>query len=259
MPMIYIPSGKAREYSPLALNIFNGCDHGCTYCYVPSATFRPDANIRPIKRKTLLADLEKELKKFVPKEQILLCFLCDPYPVHDVETCVTREVLEILKKYECCIAILSKGGKRILRDLDIFKSYPAGKIKIGTTLTFLHDEKRAAIEPNAAPVLDRMAALEAVHAEGIKTFVSIEPVIDPTESLMAICHSIPFVDQYKVGKLNHDAKREKEINWTEFLSHALTILHEYHKEIYVKEDLRRAAPLIKVTAQESDMDYLSLK
>ena len=31
---IYEPAGRAREYSPLALNYFKGCTHNCAYCYV---------------------------------------------------------------------------------------------------------------------------------------------------------------------------------------------------------------------------------
>ena len=32
MGMIYEPRGRAREYSPLALNVYNKCDHFCRYC-----------------------------------------------------------------------------------------------------------------------------------------------------------------------------------------------------------------------------------
>ena len=33
MSLIYEPKGKAREYSPLALNVYSGgCDHACRYC-----------------------------------------------------------------------------------------------------------------------------------------------------------------------------------------------------------------------------------
>lgn len=35
---IYEPQGRAREYNPLALNLYRGCSHGCLYCYAPDAT-----------------------------------------------------------------------------------------------------------------------------------------------------------------------------------------------------------------------------
>jgi DNA repair photolyase len=33
MQTIYEPKGKAREYAPLALNLYESCPHGCKYCY----------------------------------------------------------------------------------------------------------------------------------------------------------------------------------------------------------------------------------
>ena len=37
MSIIYEPKGKAREYSPLAVNLYRGCSHGCLYCYANSS------------------------------------------------------------------------------------------------------------------------------------------------------------------------------------------------------------------------------
>ena len=37
--IIYEPKGRAREYSPLAANLYRGCGHGCIYCYAPAVTF----------------------------------------------------------------------------------------------------------------------------------------------------------------------------------------------------------------------------
>jgi hypothetical protein len=33
LKIIYEPKGPAREYAALALNLYNGCTHGCIYCY----------------------------------------------------------------------------------------------------------------------------------------------------------------------------------------------------------------------------------
>ena len=35
MNVIYEQKGRAREYAPLACNLYMGCTHGCKYCYAP--------------------------------------------------------------------------------------------------------------------------------------------------------------------------------------------------------------------------------
>ena len=40
--VIYEPRGKAREYSPLAVNLYFGCGHRCEYCYAPSFLHKTD-------------------------------------------------------------------------------------------------------------------------------------------------------------------------------------------------------------------------
>ena len=44
MSVIYTPKGAAREYSPLALNLYLQCTHACKYCYAPSAMQRAREN-----------------------------------------------------------------------------------------------------------------------------------------------------------------------------------------------------------------------
>ena len=81
MSVIYEPKGKAREYSPLACNLYKGCAHGCIYCYAPSATYtdRKTFSDNPQPRKNILQQLEKDASKFTrDPRSILLCFTCDP-------------------------------------------------------------------------------------------------------------------------------------------------------------------------------------
>lgn len=250
MGCIYEPSGKAREYSPLALNIYNGCDHGCQYCYVKNII----ADARTPKPKfNLLSDLEKDAKKGV-NAQVLLCFMSDPYCNLEMETGLTRKALEILNRYDVPVSILTKGGSRILRDLDIIKSFAS--IKVGATLTFDNPKDSLEWEPGAALPQDRLNMLKRMHEEGIKTWVSIEPVISPKQSMTMIALSLPFVDQYKIGRWNHD-KRAESTDWAKFGSSAVELLRAYGKQFYVKDDLAIHVP--GLTADETNHDLLAIK
>ena len=258
MTVIYEPKGKAREYAPLALNHYRGCDHGCSYCYVPAIFARDSgyvhSDVKP--RENVIEQLQKELKHGAPDKQILLSFTGDPYCHADVLIELTRRVLKMLSEAKAMIAVLTKGGTRCLRDIDLFKSWPS-PLKVGATLTFLTPAKSEQHEPHASLPVDRLIALRELHEAGVRTWASIEPVIEPKESLAVIRESLPFVDEYKIGKLNHV---ENNTDWAQFLRDAVAIMREARKPFYLKEDLRAYCPPdVQLSPEECDMDYLTLK
>ena len=140
---------------------------------------------RPEPRKDILKLLEKDLQKNKYTEQVLLSFVGDCYcdSVDNGET--VREVLKMLNYYKVPVAVLSKGGKKMLRDLDIFKQF-GDRITVGTTLTFLDEKKSKEWEPFAGTPSERLKTLKTLHDNGIKTFASFEPTIEPEESLKLI-------------------------------------------------------------------------
>lgn len=249
--VIYEPKGKAREYSPLALNLYLGCTHNCKYCYAPSCIQKSRENYFkvPEPRKNILENLEKQLKKEVPKEQILLSFVGDVYCETSDNNETTRQVLEMLLKYKAPVAILTKGGKRCLKDLDIFKKF-GEHITIGATLTFDNDKDSLEWESGGAVPSERLEALKILHEEGIKTFASFEPVIIPEQSINLIKQSLDFIDVYKIGKINNYKGIDKTIDWTKFLQEAIDILRPAGKEFYIKHDLRKSAPSIRLYGNE---------
>jgi DNA repair photolyase len=255
---IYRPSGKAREYSPLALNIFLGCDQNCSYCFTPSILRREHANEEPEERPGLLINLAKELEKNPPREQVLLCFMGDPYCHLDERTHTTAGVLQLFLHYKVPTAILTKGGRRSLRDIDLMKKF-GPLLKFGATLTFVDDRLRKEWEPNASETMERLEVLQEMHEAGIKTWASIEPVIDPIESLAAIALSVPFCDEYRVGKLNHNAQLEGKVDWAQFLKDVVFILRAEGKQFYVKEDLRAFDVDKILRPEECDADALAVK
>ena len=254
--IIYIPKGKAREYSPYALNIYTGCNHNCKYCYVKFLRlqrYKPNNEIEP--RKDILEKLEKQIKKQEINEQVLLCFMGDPYCKADVEYETTRDVLNILLKYDISTAILSKGGGRILRDIELFKKFR--NIKVGATLTLIEEKESLFYEPGAALPRERIETLGILHREGIKTWVSFEPVIRPLTTYQLLELSYPFVDQYKVGKMNY-YKLDSIVDWKEFGDTITTKLIKLKKDFYIKKDLYKYMN-IKLDDKYIDQDYLTLK
>ena len=256
MSLIYTPKGKAREYSPLALNVYSGgCDHGCKYCYCSSMqrAFGREWTQSPIPRS--LRGLEPEAKK--ANRQIMLCFVGDPYCKAEQTHRNTRNAIEILRAARCSIAILSKGGARCLDDLDAFLSWPDGRVKVGATLTFMDAKKAAEWEPGAATPQERIDSLRELHSAGVKTWASIEPVIEPEESLAVIKASLPYVDAYKVGRWNHDT-RANVIDWATFGKSAVDMIRSAGKALYVKIDLQSRFEPGYLTAAETNMESLSL-
>ena len=251
MGIIYSPRGRAREYSPLALNIYTGCDHGCKYCY---GKLMWQGKNWTTPRLRDLKGLEREVERLDKDKQVLLCFMGDPYCHLESENMQTRKVLELFLDYQVPTAILTKGGKRCLRDLDLFLDFEA--VKVGATLTLIEEKDSLDWESNAALPGDRIETLRILHEQGIMTWVSLEPVIDPEQTLDLIDRTHEFVDHYKVGKMNH---YKSGIDWKTFGLQAIERLNEYGKDFYIKEDLAKYIPAAMMTREQRDMDYLNVK
>ena len=256
MAIIYTPKGRAREYSPLAANLYEGCSHGCLYCYAPGIRrMTLDAYSSLSKpRSEILSKLATDCKSFRDsRDQVLLSFIGDPYCHEEEEQKITREALRLFLEYRIPVAVLTKGGFRVRRDIDIMKKF-GRSIKVGATLTFHDPSLSLEWEPNAAPPFERIEGLRTIHENGIRTWASFEPVIDPDQSLRMIRASLDMVDEYRLGKLNHYRGIDEGIDWTAYLAQATALLRSKGKPFYVKQDLREAAPSIPLYGNEVLMD-----
>lgn len=264
--VIYEPKGRAYEYSPLAVNLYTGCLYACKYCFAPGichkkrSTFHTE--VEP--RKDILEKLEADCKKMKgdPRD-ILLCFTSDAYqpigikpfsyhaicaslalkPESDelkrrlgdldrINGDITREALLILEKYEMRVSILTKGGMRASRDFDILAR---NDWKFGTTLLFWDEDRKERWEPNSPSIINRCTAILNANAAQIYTWVSVEPVINPTEALMLILELRDTVDHFKIGKINYHKYIEDKIDWRRFRRDVEALLFE--KNYYLKKDL----------------------
>jgi len=239
--LIYEPAGRAREYAPLALNPYNGCTHGCSYCFAPAVLHKPRAvfHADPAPRADVIAKLERELDREPagkPRPPVLLCFTTDLYQPRAAETGISRRAIELLHEYGYPVQVLTKGGMRSAVDFDLLGAVAGDAY--AATLTFIEPAASAEWEPGAALPAERLAALALAHAEGITTWASLEPVVDPEQTLALIREAHGYVDLFKVGKLNYDPLA-KTIDWPAFAARAVALLEELGARYYVKNDLRR--------------------
>lgn len=65
-------------------------------------------------------------------------------------------------------------------------------LAVGFSLTGCDD-----LEPGASPNDQRIWAMQVLHNAGVKTWASIEPIIDPVKSFEMIERTIEFCDHYK--------------------------------------------------------------
>jgi DNA repair photolyase len=185
----------------------------------------------------VIALLEKDAAKLRgDPRRILFSFLSDPYQPLEATEQLTRQALEIVRRYGLKSQILTKGGGLVRRDFDLMKECGT---ELGVTLCFTDDNLRKFWEPDAAPVAERLDLLKAAHKAGISTWVSLEPVIVPSEALAVIRKAHRWVRFWKVGKLNHMKDVEKDVNWSDFRTQVEALLQSLGAAYYIKEDLRR--------------------
>jgi DNA repair photolyase len=265
MQAIYEPRGAAREYAPLACNLYRGCVHGCRYCYSP-ATLRMSreefhGSSRP--RPGILEALEKDARRLVSSRPVgmpyvLLCFTSDPYPPSASgfvapkqddwlrgtsppapnDSSTTRRALEILAAHDVPVEVLTKAGTRAARDFDLLATMRAA---FATTLLFTDDRDRAEWEPNAAPVEDRIEAIREAHRRSIPTWVSVEPIIDPKQALALIETLSDIVDEWRIGKLNHHPLAAT-IDWAAWAPRLLDAAQASGRRYMIKDALAGYLP-----------------
>ncbi len=200
------------EYGDYTINHVLGCAHGCNYpCYAMMMAKRfgkiktYDEWCQPKLVENALEILDAEIPKLKDKiKYVHLCFTTDPFMYGYEEVSNTSiEIIKKLNENNIKCTVLTKGIlPDILANLSKDNEY-------GITLVSLDEHFRAEMEPNAAPLAERIAALKALHDSGCKTWVSIEPYPTPNiidQDLMPILNSISFVDKIIFGRMHYNKK-----------------------------------------------------
>jgi len=254
MALIYVPKGPAKEYAELALNYYKGCGYKCKYCYVPGffkmlgskyVNFNTVSVVGPNKMVNENDKIDR-IYKILSKEakvlsgdnrRVLMCFTSDPYQPIEKEKRITRKCLEILGENNVKVTILTKNPVMAMElDSDLIVKYD---VELASTIIWADDNKRIIWEPNTGTIQSRINEMENATKNNIKTWVSIEPIIDPDEVLRVIDLLSGKVCKLKIGLVDPrwNPDEYKKIDWTKLLKQILNKLISNKQNYYIKNKL----------------------
>jgi DNA repair photolyase len=167
-----------------SINAYRGCEHGCIYCYArPTHAYYDlspglDFETKLFAKPDAAALLEKELA--APSYQcssIALGTNTDPYQPIEREYHTTREIIQVLKKHQHPLTIVTKSSL-VERDIDLLAPMAEKKlVQVFISITTLDHQLMQKMEPRATAPKRRLQTLSNLTQAGIPTGVMFAPVI----------------------------------------------------------------------------------
>ena len=195
---IKLPTGT-QEWAASNVNIQDGCEHNCRYCYAKTMAIR-------FKRMTAATWAEPSLrghdvaKGFTKRSGRIMFPTAHDITEQNIDACVV--VLGRMLKAGNDVLIVSKPRpscvERLCAELAPFRDQVVVRFSIGSA--------NAAVlkfwEPGAPTFRQRLASLKAAYLRDFKTSVSCEPILDSRiDHVVDAVH--PFVtDSIWLGKIN---------------------------------------------------------
>lgn len=167
-----------------SLNPYQGCEHGCTYCYARNTheywgySAGVDFESRIVVKHNAPALLRKffENKNWQPVP-ISLSGNTDCYQPIERKMKLTRQLLEICLDFRNPVGIITKNAL-VLRDLDILKELAERKLVcVYTSVTSVDEKLRSLLEPRTATYKSRLNVVKTLSKHGIPTGVMNAPLI----------------------------------------------------------------------------------
>lgn len=184
-PKTIVNEVKSPDLSmAFSLNPYQGCEHGCTYCYArPTHEYWGYSAGTDFERVILVKKnapelLEKTLmKKSWKPRTISLSGNTDCYQPCERKYGITRRLLEIMLKYRHPVGIITKNTL-INRDLDILTELAKlNLVSVYFSITSLNEDLKRVLEPRTATVKRKLETIERFVANDIPVGVMCAPII----------------------------------------------------------------------------------
>lgn len=167
-----------------SLNPYQGCEHGCSYCYARNShtywaldaavDFERHILVKKNAPQLLAQHLEK--KSWKPAA-IMLSGNTDCYQPLERKLEITRKLLATFWEYRNPVGIITKNAL-IERDIDLLKKLNSEHlVQVAFSINTLNEDLRRRMEPRTASVKRRLMAVEKLSKAGIPVKVMIAPII----------------------------------------------------------------------------------
>jgi DNA repair photolyase len=164
------------------LNPYVGCQFACSYCY--AAFFQPPGDRREswgqwVEVKANALELLRR-ERGIAGASIMVGSVTDPYQPIERETRLTRSLLEHLATVSPQPKIhIQTRSPFVVDDLDVLLRFE--RLTVGMSITTDDEMVRKAFEPQCASIGRRMEAVEQMSKAGIRTCISISPMLPVTD------------------------------------------------------------------------------
>jgi len=189
---------------------YTGCEHRCIYCYITSYIREP-WKVRP--KKDFLKYFERDLKKAV-KMPISMSNSSDPYPRMEKEMRITRGAIELMKRYDFPLLLLTKSDI-VVRDADLIENM---RSVVAITITTLDNELARKLEPYAPSPERRIKAIESLITRNIGVIVRFDPIIptinDSEEKIKEMVKLLSELGVVQIISSTYKAKRDNFLRLT---------------------------------------------
>jgi len=142
--------------------------------------------------------LRRELAASAPGIVRMSPVVTDPYQPLERTYRITRGCVREMADAGYSPVILTREA-RVLEDLDLLARCP--RAAVGLSIPTDDDAVRAAFEPGAAPIEERVEALRALHAAGLRTFAVVQPVL-PMDAARLVDLVAPWVRAVRVDRMH---------------------------------------------------------
>jgi DNA repair photolyase len=178
-----------------SLNVYRGCEHGCSYCYArPTHEYLGFSAGLDFETKIMVKEnapelLRRELSSPKWKPQTLaMSGVTDCYQPVERRLKLTRRCLAVLAEFRNPVSIVTKNFL-VTRDIDLLRELAAyHAVTVHLSINSLDRELARKLEPRAASPKMRLAAVEALAKSGVPVGVLVAPIIPALND-----HEIPSV------------------------------------------------------------------